>query len=57
MSNVSPNEGYVNGGETPRQRGEFYDALLEHALQNAGVVAPTHHDDDNTLRNEFPQTD
>lgn len=57
MSNISPNEGYVHGGETPRQRSEFYDALVERALQNAGVAAPTHHDDNNTLHNEFPQTD
>lgn len=34
MSGISPNEGYVNGGETARQRAEYYDAVME-----AGRVA------------------
>lgn len=35
MSNTSSNEGYVNGGETPRQRAEYYDAVIAASGQAA----------------------
>jgi len=35
MSAISPNEGYVNGGETPRQRADYYDAVIAAAGQAA----------------------